>query len=176
MKYITYLASTLCIYFILVNPVMAGENFTMENVNYADTLPNCFELIEPVNGIISLSAIKGKGIGPKIQYMEEWKAFGWFNESDRIEWIIEVQKPGKYDIYLEWSAEGGVIGNPYQLIIGKKMIQRNVKDTGSWEVFDKESIGSLRLKEGLYRVIIRPDPEIEKGGYFDVRSLELKNR
>ena len=126
-----------------------------------------------LNDTISLEAKNGKGIGPRIKYMPEWEAFGWFNESDRIEWDVEVTTAGIYDVYLEWSAEGGVVGNPYVLKAGKSSIKSKVETTGSWEVFKEKQIGEIKLKKGKVKLIIRPDKKVKKGGYFDVRKLTL---
>ena len=138
-----------------------------------DTVPDCRMLVAPIAGVFHLDAAYGKGIGPKIKYMEEWKAFGYFNESERIEWLLDAAQDDLYEVFLEWSAEGSVVGNPYQIIVGNQMLDLQVEDSGSWEVFKRKKIGELHIPEGIHRLTVQPDPEVEKGGYLDVRKIEL---
>lgn len=138
-----------------------------------DSVPDCRILVAPIAGVYHLDAEYGNGIGPKIKYMEEWKAFGYFNESDRIEWLMDAAQDDLYEVFLEWSAEGSVVGNPYQIIVGNQKLDLQVEDSGSWEVFKRKKIGELQIPVGIHRLTVQPDPQVEKGGYMDVRKVEL---
>ena len=131
-------------------------------------------IIPNQNGELILSAKKGKGVGSSIKYMPEWEAFGFFREGNHIEWGIQVGKTRKYTVYLEWSAEGGVVGNPYVFTIGKRRLEGKNKDSGSWEIFLEEPIGVLKVKKGIHKVVFRPGDDIEKGGgMLDVKTIRL---
>ena len=173
MKYFGCLVGWILVQFLVFNSGKAETVFMSSVTATVDTIIDCRVLVESQNGAVKLEAVHGKGIGPKIQYMAEWEAFGYFNASDRIEWIMEVAEAGTYDIFLEWSADGGVVGNPYQIVIGDQVLNLKVEDTGSWEVFKRKLIGEVHIDQGLHRLIVRPDPKITEGGYLDVRALEL---
>lgn len=144
------------------------ESSWIEHLSHGDP-------IVPVeNGELILGANQGRGVGPTIKYMPEWEAFGFFREGNHIEWEIRVEKTQKYTVYLEWSAEGGVVGNPYVFSIGKRSLEGKNKDSGSWETFIEEPIGVLKIKKGEHKVVFRPGDNIEKGGgMLDVKTIRL---
>ncbi len=131
-------------------------------------------IIPDERGQLNLWARHGYPLGERIKYMPEWDAYGYFNELGRAEWDVDVQRAGRYDVILEWSAEGDVVGNPYIFEVkdGRK-ITGKVADTGSWEVFKTEKIGEIRLRKGQQRMVFRPDPKLKKGGMLDLRVLKL---
>ena len=134
-------------------------------------------IIPDEEGQLNLWARHGYPLGERIKYMPEWDAYGYFNESGRAEWEVDVRKAGRYDVILEWSAEGDVVGNPYIFEVkGGRKMSGKVADTGSWEVFKTEKIGEIRLRVGKQRMIFRPDPKLEKGGMLDLRVLKLVPR
>lgn len=173
MKLSNKLLACILVQFLALNLTRAEFNPVSIAKTAIDTIPDCRILIKSQNGVLKLEAVHGKGIGPNIKYMPEWKAFGYFNESDRIEWIMEVAESGTYDIFLEWSAAGSVVGNPYEIEIGEQVIQRKVEDTGSWEVFKRKLIGKITIDKGLHRLVFKPTPQVTEAGYLDVRALEL---
>src|SRR5690606_12694192 len=142
-----------------------------------DTTYNPRLIVPDEQGQLYLWARHGYPLGERIKYMPEWDAYGYFNELGRAEWDVDVRKAGRYDVLLEWSAEGGVVGNPYIFEVkGGRKINGKVGDTGSWEVFKTEKIGEIRLRVGKQRMIFRPDPKLKKGGMLDLRVLKLVPR
>lgn len=126
------------------------------------------------NNRLFLNAQEGIGIGPKIKYMPEWNAFGWFTEADYVQWEVEVGKAGDYDVFMEWSVSDGSAGNPYILEAnGKTVLNGHVESTGSWEVFNTKKIGTVTLEAGKQFIAFKPDPSLEKAGMLDLRSLEF---
>lgn len=139
-----------------------------------DSLVQLDVILPEKNGELILDANRGRGVGPNIKYMPEWKAFGFFREGNHIEWKIRIDKTKKYKVYLEWSAEGGVVGNPYVIQFGKSSLEGKIIDSGSWETFMEEPIGVLKLKKGEQLVVFRPGKNIEKGGgMLDVKTIRL---
>lgn len=139
-----------------------------------DSVVQLAVILPEKNGELKLDASKGRGVGPTIKYMPEWEAFGFFREGNYIEWKIKIDKTKKYKVYLEWSAEGSVVGNPYVIEIGKSRLEGKNKDSGSWETFIEEAIGVLKIKKGEQLVVFRPGKNIEKGGgMLDVKTIRL---
>lgn len=142
--------------------------------SWVDNISPGDPIVPEENGELILSAKQCRGIGPTIKYMPEWEAFGFFREGNHIEWEIRVEKTRKYTVYLEWSAEGGVVGNPYVISIGKRILEGINKDSGSWETFIEEPIGVLKIRKGEHKVVFRPGDNIEKGGgMLDVKTIRL---
>jgi hypothetical protein len=140
----------------------------------ADTV-NIPELVRiSPNGQLRLTAEKGRGIGPDIKYMPEWKAFGWFTAKDSIVWDVEVPSDGKYEVKMEWSVSDQESGKVFVLSTSHKKITGLVEKSGSWETFVKESIGKIHLKKGYNRVVFKSGQEFEKGALLDLREITLE--
>lgn len=120
-----------------------------------------------------LSAQKGRGIGPKIAYMPEWLAFGWFTAKDRVEWDVEVSKAGTYDVSLEWSVDDKTAGNPYYFKSPSAKITGKIGKTGSWETFKEQKIGKIKLEAGRQKLVFGSDIDDVKVGLLDLRKIVL---
>jgi peptidoglycan/xylan/chitin deacetylase (PgdA/CDA1 family) len=121
-----------------------------------------------------LVANKGKGICPKIQFMPEWKAFGWFTGADYIEWDIEITKAGIYQAELEWSVSNEEAGKNFVIESPVSILKGKVGKSGSWETFKTQSIGQLRLHAGKQKIRFKPAEPFEKGALLDLRKLVLQ--
>lgn len=135
---------------------------------------NIPEMVGPqTDGKIVLNANTGKGLGPNIQYMPEWKAFGWFTAADRVEWDVDITNAGKYEIQMEWSVDDTEAGKPFVIEAGSAKYAGKVGKTGSWETFKKETLGQLRLAAGKQKLVFKPGSQFSKGALLDLRAIEL---
>lgn len=125
------------------------------------------------NGTLHLQAHAARATGPKIQYMPEWKAFGWFTEADKVEWDVEIPKKGKYDVYLDWSVSDAEAGKPFAVEAGKRKLNGRIGKTGSWFTYKKVKIGTLQLERGNQKIVFRPEPDSPKGALLDLREVIL---
>ncbi len=131
------------------------------------------ELVVPEkDGALRLLAEKGRGIGPKIKYMPEWKAYGWFTADDQIEWEVQVKKGG-YDVYLEWSVSDQEAGKPFVFKTGDQLLTGTVEPSGSWEDFKTIKIGHLKLRSGRQKMVFKPNSKFETGAILDLREIKL---
>ncbi len=120
-----------------------------------------------------LTAEKGKGIGPKIAYMPEWKAFGWFTANDRVEWEMEVPKSGKYEVQMEWSVDDKTAGNTFVIESAGAKLNGTIDKSGSWETFKTKSLGHIQLKAGRQKLTFGSNSKRENNGLLDLRVLKL---
>lgn len=125
------------------------------------------------DGLIYLQASEAKSTGPTIQYMPEWKAFGWFNTDDEAEWEVKVKKPGKYKVYLEWSVDDARSGKTFEFGNDSDRIKGEIGQSGSWFTFRKEMIGTIALQKGLNQLVFQSGDKEEKGAMLDLRKLIL---
>ncbi len=133
------------------------------------------EVVNPKrDGTLHLRAEIAKAVGPEIKYMPEWKAFGWFTSSDRVEWDVEVSKGGEYEVYLEWSVSDKEAGKPFVLEAGKQRLNGIVGRTGSWETYKSEKVGTIKLTTGRQKMVFKPNSKFEKdGALLDLREVKL---
>lgn len=131
-------------------------------------------LVRPESdGSLNLNAEVGKAIGPKIEYMSEWKAFGWFTSKDKVVWTVLVEKSGKYDVYMEWSVSDKEAGKPFIFRAENSDLKSKVGKTGSWETFKTEKIGTIQLSAGQQSMVFKPDSEFTEGALLDLREVRL---
>ncbi|WP_353719898.1 polysaccharide deacetylase family protein [Dyadobacter sp. 676] len=138
-----------------------------------DTI-NIPELVAPDgSGTLYLTAENGKGVGPRIEYMPRWKAFGWFTSADMVEWEIEVAKTGNYDVNLEWSVDDKEAGKAFVLEASGTSLRGQVEKSGGWERFKSKSVGKVRLDAGIQKIKFRPDKVFNNGALADLRKIVL---
>lgn len=125
------------------------------------------------NDTVHLSASSARAIGPEIKYMPEWKAFGWFTESDRVEWDVEVDAKRRYDVYLDWSVSDAEAGKPFVFEAAGRQVKGKIGKTGSWFTYRKEKIGTIQLNAGKHTVVFKPGPGSPKGALLDLREITL---
>lgn len=133
-------------------------------------------IVQPENdGSYFLSAEKGKAIGPKIKYMPEWKAFGWFSHTDKVEWSVDVLSAGAYQVELEWSVSDEEAGKEFALETANGTLTGLVEKSGSWETYKTKEIGLIRLDSGKQKIIFKPNADFDStGALLDLRYLKLK--
>lgn len=120
------------------------------------------------DGSIALTAAAGRGMGPKIKRMPEWKAFGEWTDADQVEWLVEVPKAGAYDVFMEWSAGDRSAGNPYAFNVSRQEISAAIESSGSWETYKKAKIGQMTLEAGVQFAALKP------AGKFTTPLLRLR--
>ena len=125
------------------------------------------------DGMLRLSARNGKGIGPKIKYMPEWWAFGWFTNLDRVEWDVEVDFEGEYNAELVWSVSDDTAGNEFLLEAAKQKLTGTIDRSGSWEIFKSKNIGTIRLKPGKQKIVFKSNKPNVDAGMLDLREIKL---
>lgn len=134
------------------------------------------------NGALRLSAKACRTVGPKLGYMPEWDALGWWpgwgdargwwTDQDRAEWDMEVARAGAYDVYLEWSVAEKSAGNPYVLEVGGQRLEGKVESTAGWDAYRREKIGQIQLQAGPQTLVFRPGGQF-KTALLDLRELRL---
>lgn len=124
-------------------------------------------------GDLNLEASLGKGLGPKIEYMPDWKAYGWWTAEDSAVWNVDVSNPGTFRVVLEWSISDEEAGKDVEFHFGEKKIVTKIPSSGSWETFKEMDIGQVELPAGRHKVVVKPANRDEKGHFMDVRSIQL---
>lgn len=125
------------------------------------------------DGTLRLTAAKGKGVGPDIKFMPEWRAFGWFTAKDKVEWEVSAPKAGDYDVELDWSVADEDAGKEFLLEANGEKLTGIIVTTGSWETYKKAMVGKIKLREGLQTVAFKSNKDFDKGAILDLRELKL---
>ncbi|WP_290798563.1 hypothetical protein [Flavihumibacter sp. UBA7668] len=153
--------------FLSVNASAQFSTINLDTVNIPRTV------FAEKSGALKLIAEKGTGIGLDIAYMPEWRAFGWFTASSRVEWYVVVEKGGTYDVTLEWSVSDEESGKGFVIEFGPQTVKGKVGKSGSWETFKTVSVGHVKLAAGSHRVVFRPSVDFGLGAILDLREIRL---
>jgi alpha-L-fucosidase len=126
------------------------------------------------NGSFAFLAADASITGTTAKFENEKKAIGfWTNQTDSVYWDINVVRPGKYKLQLEYACEAGSEGSLCSLLSGDIETQFTIASTGGWSTFKTLDLGEVTLsKTGKTRfeVKVRMMP---KGAVMNLRSIKL---
>jgi alpha-L-fucosidase len=81
----------------------------------------------------------------------------WKDPEDSAEWLVKIDKPGKFKLNITYAANKDSEGNEFEITIDDRHIENNVIYTGDWFEFRELPIGYIELHEaGVYKLKIRP--------------------
>lgn len=154
--------------------VLAGISLSLAVMAQTQTTENQPQTVTPrADGHLQLLARHAKGLGPRIEFMPEWDAFGWFTADDRVEWELADVTPGHYQVIMTWSVSDEESGKPFVVEAGEHQLEAVVGKTGSWETFITAPLGELYLTPDVDKLVLRPTSKFEEGALLDIRKLEL---
>ncbi len=125
------------------------------------------------DGSLILPASKCEVYGKTLEYMPEDRALGWWNSADdHAVWKISGVKPGKYELWFEWSCAPESADNTFVLVAGETQLKGKVPSTGSWQTHKKAAFGTIELTAGTSQLDLRSEGKI-KEALGDFRELKL---
>ena len=112
--------------------------------------------------------------GTTAKFESEKKAIGfWTNQTDSVFWDINIVRPGKYKLQLEYACEAGSEGSLCSFLSGDIETQFTIASSGGWGTFKTLDLGEVTLtKTGKTRfeVKVRMMP---KGAVMNLKSIKL---
>jgi putative heme-binding domain-containing protein len=131
-------------------------------------------IIKPAaDGSLSLLATTCEIYGGDITFEQPLQNIGyWHGEHDHVLWIAQIEKTRKYDVYLDYACDDAVAGNAFVIEGGEPMLLARVKGTGGWNKYRQVKLGSVTLKAGSPRMLLRPNQPVT-GALLDLRGLKL---
>ncbi len=133
------------------------------------------EVLRPrADGTIALPATAAEIFGARLTLEPLYHNLGfWTAPDDRAGWRVEVDRPGRYAVWIDWACDEGMKGNAYVVEAGRSRIDGKVAGTGSWDAYQRAQVGEVTLPAGPVRVEVRPEGPI-RGALMDLRSVELR--
>lgn len=137
---------------------------------------------QDAEGVLALALddakIHNPGYGGKLELKQdsnsEFYLDGWTDFRSRVDWLVNIDKPGTFDVYAEVAAEGfasfELMANDLAEYDGQKPL--TVRSTGGLQTFQTQHIGQLTLPEG--EAEIRMHPEESLWNPIVLRSVILK--
>jgi putative membrane-bound dehydrogenase-like protein len=132
---------------------------------------------EPVrqerDGALVLSAASAEIYGPTIVMETKYGNLGyWTSEDDHATWSVEVARPGKYAVWLDWACEDGTAGKTFLLQAGPNQLTGKVASTVSWDTYRQAKVGEIILPAGKQRLTFRSAGRIFTP-LIDLKSIKL---
>lgn len=154
--------------------LLVGLSLSLSLLAQVQPAENQPQTVRPTaEGHLQLLARHARGVGPRIEFMPEWDAFGWFTADDRVEWQLADVKPGHYQVIMSWSVSDEEAGKPFLIEAGEHQLEAVVGKTGSWETFVTAPIGDIYLTADVDTLVLRPASRFDEGALLDVRKLKL---
>jgi putative membrane-bound dehydrogenase-like protein len=133
------------------------------------------EVVTPAgDGAFNLLASNCEIYGSTLVLEKQYGNLGyWSSEDDQAAWALDVARPGKYAVWLEWACDDGSAGNGYVLRAGDQRLAGTVAGTGSWDDYKKARVGEVTLAGGRQQVVLRSAGGKIKGALLDLKAIRL---
>jgi DNA-damage-inducible protein D len=131
--------------------------------------------IQPdTEGVLLLPASVAKTYGQKLAYRPSLDVLApWRIETDVAEWTIQIPADAEYEVLVTLAADDASAGDSYVIEAESTSLKATVKSTGGYESFAGQSAGTIKLKAGVQKLLLRPDGAL-KQELADVRAVKLK--
>jgi hypothetical protein len=104
--------------------------------------------------------------------MQQAKLTNWNSEDDRAAWTVELPRPDKYNVWLEWSCAPDAAGNAFVLEAANERMTGKVAGTGGWKNYRRGRVGTIALPAGEQRLVFRADGKV-RGALIDLKAVLL---
>ena len=125
-------------------------------------------------GQFILSAKTAQLFAKRLVYRPDLDIIGpWVNESDAALWVVEVPRSGRYRVHLDHAMDDKNAGNIWRIESDDGALEGKVKSTGGFDRFVEIDAGTIDLKQGSNRILMRPMGGL-KGELIDLRAIRLE--
>jgi hypothetical protein len=130
----------------------------------------------PVEGILTFpptSAEVGGGVSLNV---ETGALVGWTSESSYAKWSLPGGlKTGGYEVEITYSCKSADNAGGGAFVVKEDVyhLRHEVRDTGSWDTFQSENCGTLRLKSTSKQFVLTA-AVVKGAGLFQVKQVRLK--
>ena len=116
----------------------------------------------------STAQLEARGGQPNIGF--------WSNRRDYVQWPVQVERPGTFDVELSYACEPGSEGNEFSVVAGDEKLTGKIAATRSWDNFTVTNLGTLKLDQtGSTVIAIKPaNTPMTGAALMNLRSLVLK--
>lgn len=96
----------------------------------------------------------------------------WRHEHDVAEWRVEVPAGAHYRVLVTLAADDASAGDRFVIATERSHVAAVVQSSGGYDAFREDECGTIELRSGLNRVVMRPDGPLRRE-LADVRALRL---
>jgi len=131
-------------------------------------------LVKADKGTLGLLAKQAEIFGGDITFEAPFQNIGcWHDAQDHAAWTVQPDKPGRFDVYLDYACDDSSAGNRFVLEGIQPTLRGEVTGTGGWDKYRRQKIGTVTLAAGTHRLVLRPDAGTIQGALLDLRGIYL---
>jgi putative heme-binding domain-containing protein len=128
---------------------------------------------QATGGSLHLLATNAEIYGKTLVFESPFKNLGyWGSVDDRAVWTINVTKPGKFSIRLNYACDNGTAGNEVVFEVAGQSVKAKITGTGTWENYQTAILGEFNLPAGEHRLTVHA-AELLKNHLMDLREVRL---
>ncbi|MGK0188054.1 MAG: mono/diheme cytochrome c family protein/glucose/arabinose dehydrogenase [Verrucomicrobiales bacterium] len=125
------------------------------------------------DGSIDLLAKLATTLASKLRYHQDLDIIGpWIMPSDAALWHLQAPADGRYRVHLLHACDDENAGNEFVIETDLSQLRGKVASTGGFDQFKELEFGTVELKKGTNRLLMRPAGEL-KGELVDLRRIRL---
>jgi putative membrane-bound dehydrogenase-like protein len=126
------------------------------------------------DGVLLLTATNAEIYGHTLVFERQYGNLGyWTSDDDQAVWTVELPKPGRYTVLMEWACDNGVAGKRFVIECGTAEVSGKVEGTGNWDRYKKARVGELTLAAGPQRLTFRPGQGLRNSPLIDLKAIKL---
>lgn len=131
-------------------------------------------IIHPhADGTLHLPARLAACFGERLAYRPALDILApWRREHDIATWRVHVPEAADYTVFITLAADDASTGDHFLVESDAGRVRGTVQSTGGYDRFREFPVGTLPLRAGLNRILVRPDGPL-RAELADVRSLRL---
>jgi mono/diheme cytochrome c family protein len=131
------------------------------------------EPIKAAGGLLLLPARRAVVYGTEFRYHADLDIVGpWKEETDVALWTVEAPAAGRYEVHLTFAMTDESAGNGFAIETDGGRLTGTIPSTGGFDRFEERSFGTVALKAGVNRVLMRPAAPV-KLELADLRAIRL---
>lgn len=131
-------------------------------------------VIEPdENGELHLPARLAACFGERLAYRPSLDILApWRRPQDIAIWRVEIPSSGTYDVFVTLAADDASQGDHFLVESETGRVRGRVDSTGGYDRFKELHVGTLPLRSGANRILMRPDGNL-RAELADIRAVRL---
>lgn len=107
------------------------------------------------------------GSKPEVKWVGNWSAL-----EDVLQWKVAVAQPGVYELWLNLAHAAG--GTRFRAQWGDQIMDGIAPNTGSWQTFQQQKIGSLHVEEAGEKTLLLTPLDLAGGPLMVLGGIELR--
>lgn len=128
---------------------------------------------EPLRQWVFCLANNGEIFGQTLRLEEVNGALGYWNSADdQATWTIDIPRDQRYTVWLDIACPESAAGNTWLVEVDDYRLSGRVQATASWNAYQRQKAGEVRLPAGRHRLGVRAQGPIREA-LFDLKAVVL---